>query len=132
MSDEKPTAKEKARAANKLKGIFESELPGYPGSFTMPHPFLDRHMRCWWDNAFILRKEEELDATDYDYAECEWKAYVALITKYGKWNIEAVPVGDLASDGMPMIVKVWVIQEASTYVGFFVPPNRLRGMFGTL
>jgi hypothetical protein len=131
MSDDKPTAKEKARAAKKLKGIFESELPGYPGSFTMPHPFLDRHMRTWWDNAFILRKEQELEATDYDYAECEWKAYVALITKHGSWDIEAVKVGDLDSDGMPMVVKVWAIQEASTYVGFFIPPNRLRGMFGS-
>ena len=132
MSEDKPTAKEKARAAKKLKGIFESEIDGYPGSFTMPHPFLDRHMRCWWDNAFILRKKQELEAIDYDYAECEWKAYVALITKYGKWNIENVPVGDLDSDGMPMVVKVWVTKEASDYVVPFVPPNRLRGMFGSL
>ena len=130
--DKKPTAKEKAREANKLKGIFESELPGYPGSFTLPSPFLDRHMRCWWDNAFILRKEQELEATDYDYAECEWKAYVALITQHGKWDIEGVPIGELDSGGMPMAVKSWVTGEALGYVIPFVPPNRLRGVFGSL
>jgi hypothetical protein len=130
MSEEKPTAKEKARAANKLKGIFESELPGYPGSFTLPHPFLDRHMREWWDAAFEQRKG--IDVLDYDYAECEWKAYVALITKYGKWDVEDVPVGDLGGGGMPMVVKSWVTKEASEYVGFFLPPNRLRAFAGSI
>ena len=130
MSEEKPTAKEKKRAANKLKGIFESEVPVYPGSFTLPQPFLDRHMRIWWDGAFEQRKE--LDTLDYDYAECEWRAYVALIREFGAWNIDGVPKGDLDGGGMPMAVKAWVTLEASNYVIPFVPPNRWRSNAGIL
>ena len=117
MSDDKP-------------GYFESEIDGYPGSFTLPHPFLDRHMREWWDAAF--KKRKGTDVVDYEYAEFEWEAYVALITKYGSWDVEGVPVGDLDGGGMPMVVKAWVVQEASTYIIPFVPQNRLRGLVGSL
>ncbi len=66
-------------------GCFKSEdrleqfpaLVDYPGCFTLPDPFLDRHMREWWAAAFLQRKG--IDVLDYDYAECEWKAVVALI-----------------------------------------------------
>lgn len=109
-------------------GYFESEIDEYPGSFTLPHPFLDRHMRCWWDAAFLQRKG--IDALDYDYAECEWKAVVALITKYGEWKVKGVPVGDLEGDGMVMEVKRWVMMEVDNYVYPFVPPNRLRQVAG--
>ena len=116
MSDEKP-------------GYFESEIDEYPGSFTLPHPFLDRHMRCWWDAAF---KQREGDVMDYDYAEFEWKAYVALILEFGEWTVKGVSKGDLDGGGMPMVVKSWVTQEASNYIIPFVPPNRLRGLVGNL
>jgi hypothetical protein len=116
MSDERP-------------GYFESEIEEYPGSFTLPHPFLDRHMRKWWDAAFEQRKG---DAMDYDYAEFEWQAYVALILEFGEWEIKGVPKGDLDGGGMVMEVKVWVTQEASEYLIPFLPRNRLRTFVGTM
>ena len=89
-------------------GYFESEIDEYPGSFTLPHPILDRHMRKWWDVAFSQR---EGDVLDYDYAEFEWKAYVALILEFGSWDVDGVPKGDLDGGGMPMVVKSWVMAE---------------------
>ena len=117
MSDEKP-------------GYFESEIDGYPGSFALPHPFLDRHMRKWWDGAFELRKG--IDVLDYDYAECEWKAVIGLIREFGSWDVDGVPVGDLDGGGMPMSVKSWVMREGENYILPFVPLNRLRKVVGNL
>ena len=109
-------------------GYFESELDSYPGSFTLPHPFLDRHMKAWWDAAFEQRKG--IPELSYEYAECEWEAAVKLIRDYGEWKIKGVPVGDLGTDGMVMEVKRWVMLEVDNYVYPFVPPNRLRSVVG--
>lgn len=132
MSDKKPrlTAKQKRFKEQRERGYFESEFDAYPGHFQLPHPFLDRHMRAWWDSVFEQRKG--IDVLDYDYAEFEWSAYVLLIREHGVWEIENVPIGDIDSGGMPMVVKVWVIQEASNYLVPFWPRNRLPAMSGIL
>ena len=115
MSDEKP-------------GYFESEIDEYPGYFSLPHPFLDRHMRAWWDAAFEQKKG--MVELDYDYAECEWKAVAKLIREFGEWKIEGIPAGDLDGGGMVMDVKKWVMLEADNYIYPFLPPNRLRKVVG--
>ena len=113
------------------KGHFESECrielyPGmvdYPGYFELPYPFLDRHTRVWWEVA--INPLKKLSDFDWAFYDGEWKAAVKLIREHGKWEIEGVPVGDLTTDGVPAIVKAWVMQEASLYITGFLP-FRLR------
>ena len=119
-------------------GCFKSEdrleqfpaLVDYPGCFTLPDPFLDRHMKVWWEVAINpLKKLSEFDFAFYDG---EWRAAVKLIKDYGKWDVEGVPIGDLDTDGVPSIVKSWVMQEASSYIYPFLPYNIKRKMLGIM
>ena len=113
------------------KGLFHSNcrlelypaMVDYPGYFTLPYPFLDRHTRIWWELAITPVKK--LSDFDFAFYDGEWKAAVKLIREHGEWEIEGVPVGDLETDNVPAIVKAWVMQEASLYISGFLP-FRLR------
>jgi hypothetical protein len=109
MSDDNP----------ETPGHFDSELDDYPGYFELPHPFLDRHMRVWWKHA--IEDVKGLGSLDFELYDGEWKGLVALVERHGKWAVEGVPVGDLASDGVPMVVKSWAMQEADNYIYPFLP-----------
>ena len=112
-------------------GHFDSEcrldlFPGlvdYPGYFTLPNPFLDRHTHVWWELA--ISPVKKLSEFDFAFYDGEWQAAIKLIADFGEWEVEGVPIGDLATDGVPAIVKAWVMQEASLYIGNFLP-FRLR------
>ena len=114
--------------ADKKPGYFESEIDDYPGSFTLPHPFLERHMRAWWEKAITPLKG--LNTLDYAFYDGEWQAAVELINQFGKWNVDGVAVGDLDTDGVPMVVKSWVMQEVSDYVYPFLPPKLRLKVYG--
>jgi hypothetical protein len=110
-------------------GHFTSELDDYPGTFNLPHPFLDRHMRVWWQIA--IRDIQGMSEADFAVYDAEWKAAVELIRQFGAWDIDNVPVGDLDSDSVPMAVKQWVIEVADIYIYPFLPPRirrRVRGI----
>ena len=107
---------------------FISELDDFPGSFSLPDPFLDRHMRVWWQTAIPAHRDHT--RFDWEQHEGEWKADVQLITEFGKWNLDGVPVGDLTSDGVPSIVKAWVMREMSIFILPFVPAGMLRQLVG--
>ena len=105
----------------------QSELDEYPGSFGLPAPFLERHMRVWWAKAITPLKG--VSTLDYAFYDGEWQAAIDLIQQFGEWNIDGVAVGDLSSDGVPMAVKSWVMQEVSEYVYPFLPPKlRLKAL----
>ena len=109
-------------------GHFESELADYPGHFELPHPFLERHMKLWWKEA--IEPLKGLSRLDYEFYDGEWGAAVKLIREYGTWSVEAVPVGDLESDGIPSIVKAWVLKDSAEYIYPFLPPRMLLVMSG--
>ena len=120
------------------KGHFDSTcrleqfpaLVDYPGYFTLPSPFLDRHTKVWWEIAINpLKKLSEFDFAFYDG---EWQAAIKLILEFGEWEVEGVPVGDLTTDSVPAIVKSWVMQEASTYIYPFLPFNIRRKILGIM
>jgi hypothetical protein len=123
---------------NAKKGYFDSgcrlelfpALVDYPGHFTLPNPFLDRHTKVWWEIAINpLKKLSEFDFAFYDG---EWQAAIKLNLEYGEWDIEGVPVGDLTTDSVPAIVKAWVMQEASSYIYPFLPFNIRRKILGIM
>ncbi len=121
MSDESP----------EQPGHFKSELDDYPGFIELPHPFLDRHMRVWWEHA--IQGVKNLTGMDFDLYDGEWKAIVALLDGgHGKWAIEGVPQGDLLTDGMPSAVKSWAMQETSKYIVPFLPSRIRLKMLGIL
>lgn len=109
-------------------GYFESNIPEYPGHFSLPNPFLDRHMRAWWDKAITPLKG--MTDLDYERYDAEWEGVVELITQFGEWHVEGVPVGDLDSDGVPMVVKNWAMKEASDYIAPFLPLRIRLRLFG--
>jgi hypothetical protein len=136
MSDDEKVKAEEAEAEKaceeKVKrGYFDSEcrlevFPGmveYPGYFELPYPFLDRHTQVWWELA--ISPVKKLSEFDFAFYDGEWQAAIKLISDFGAWEIEGVPVGDLTTDGVPAIVKAWVMQEASLYISSFLP-FRLR------
>ena len=135
MSDDekvkvKEAEAEKKRAELAKLGHFECALCDYPGYFKLPNPFLDRHMKIWWEVAVNpLKKLSEFDWAFYDG---EWQAAVELIRDFGEWEIEGVPAGDLTTDGVPAIVKAWVMQEANAYIYPFLPYNIRRKMLGIM
>lgn len=106
---------------------FTSELDDYPGTFSLPDPFLDRHMRVWWEKA--IKPLKGLSQLDYEYYDGEWQAAVELIEKFGAWAVEDVPIGDLGSDAVPMSVKAWVMGVTSDHILPFLPPRiKLRAL----
>lgn len=107
---------------------FTSELEQYPGSFSLPDPFLDRHMRVWWEKAITPLKK--LSTVDFEYYDGEWQAAVDLITQFGAWDVEGMPIGDLTSDSVPMSVKNWVMQEAANHIYPFLPLGVKRRLLG--
>ena len=109
---------------------FTSELDDYPGSFSLPEPFLERHMRAWWEVA--IKPLEGMSELAYERYDAEWQGTVKLIREFGKWDIEAVSIGDLDSDAIPMEIKAWVNQDASLYVFPFLPLAIKRKMLGVL
>lgn len=111
-------------------GRFVSEIPGYPGHFSLPHPFLDRHMRLWWQTAF--EDVRDVSRIEYEAYNAEWNAAAALIRDFGEWSIENVPPGDLDTDNVPMVVKTWVMAKASEYVYPFLMPKQKRLALGTI
>ncbi len=112
------------------RGHFESILEDYPGYFELPFPFLDRHMKVWWEMAITpLGSLTDLDFERYDG---EWKAAVELIKKFGKWAIDSVPEGDLDTDNVPSDVKAWVMLAGSLYIFPKLPRSIQRKLFGTM
>ena len=105
---------------------FTSELEAFPGSFSLPDPFLDRHMRVWWETAIPAQKDHT--RFDWERHEGEWKAAVKLIVEFGAWSVEGVPVGDLTSDGVPSPVKSWVMGQVSKYIAPFVPKPLVQSL----
>ena len=103
-------------------------LEDYPGYFELPHPFLDRHIKLWWKEA--IEPLNGLSRLDYAFYDGEWDAAVKLIRDHGKWEVDAVPIGDLESDGVPSIVKSWVMKEAADYIYPFLPPRMLLAVSG--
>ena len=108
--------------------VIESKLEDYPGSFSLPEPFLDRHMKAWWGKAITPLKG--VSTLDYAFYDGEWQAAVELITQHGAWSVEGVAPGDLLTDSVPMVVKSWVMKEVSDYVYPFLPPKLLLKMSG--
>ena len=133
MSKKEQTEAEKAEEQEQLrkeladKGQFDSgyrlelypALVDYPGHFKLPHPFLDRHTRVWWEVA--INPLKKLSEFDFEFYDGEWQAAVKLISDHGEWAVDGVPVGDLETDSIPAIVKAWVMQEASLYIYPFLP-----------
>ena len=111
-------------------GVFVSTLADYPGSFTLPAPFLDQHMRVWWDVAIAPAKK--MDAADFDFYHVEWQGVVKLIMDFGFWNIDSVPRGDLDNGNVPAAVKKWVLQVSGEYIYPFLPPRMLARVFGNM
>ncbi len=112
--------------------IIESQLEDYPGEFGLPEPFLDRHMRAWWEVA--IEPLTGMSGMEFDFYDAEWKGAVQLIREYGKWDvkIKGVSLGDLNTDSVPSEVKTWVMEETSAYVYPFLPFKakvRLAGTF---
>ena len=107
---------------------FESSLDGFPGSFSLPDPFLDRHVKAWW--ALAIAPLKGLSRFDYEFYDGEWAAAVELITKFGQWAVDDVPVGDLSTDSVPAAVKTWVTREVDGYVYPFLPPKVLLNQLG--
>ncbi len=112
------------------RGHFESVLDDYPGYFELPYPFLDRHMKIWWEMAITPR--DKWTPLDFEYHHIEYEAAVELITKFGKWAIDDVPKGDLDSDNMPSAVKAWVMLAGSLYIFPKLPISVQRKMFETM
>ena len=108
---------------------FDSELEDFPGSFSLPDPFLDRHMKVWWETAIPPQRDHT--RFDWEQHDGEWKACIQLVTEFGKWNVDNVPVGDLTSDGVPSAVKAWVMGAVSAYIAPFVPRSLLLQLLGT-
>lgn len=108
---------------------FISELDAYPGSFELPEPFLERHLKVWWKKA--IEPLSGRGKYDYEFYDPEWDGIVSLITGFGKWDVENVPVGDLQTDGVPMAVKVWVMEVSSAYIYPFLPPRAKLKILGT-
>ncbi len=100
-------------------GHFESELEDYPGSFELPHPFMERHMRLWWQHA--MEPLKALDQLDFEFYNADWLGAVELIKQYGSWDIKAVAPADLGTDNVPSLVKAWVQTEADNYIFPFLP-----------
>jgi hypothetical protein len=107
---------------------FDSELNDFPGSFSIPDPMLDRHMRVWWEEAVV--KVKGVPENEYEFYDAEWKAAIALINGFGAWNVEGVPPGDLLTDGVPIAVKAWVKDEVDAYLLPFLPLRLKRRLLG--
>ncbi len=133
MSDDEKAIAEQAEAdrlEESRRGHFESVLEDYPGYFELPFPFLDRHMKVWWEMAITpLGKLTDLDFERYDG---EWKAAVKLIKEFGKWAIDGVPEGDLDTDNIPSEVKQWVMLAGSLYIFPKLPISIQRKLFATM
>lgn len=78
-------------------------------------------MKVWWQNAVTALKE--VTRADYEFYDGEWNALVELVTQFGAWDIEGVPVGDLTTDGVPMAVKTWAMEKANEYITPFLTPR---------
>jgi hypothetical protein len=111
-------------------GHFESSLEDYQGYFELPHPFLERHMKAWWEVAITPLKN--LTQLDYEFYDGEYRGAVKLIAQHGKWAVDALPVGDLDTDSVPSEVKAWIMQEASAYIYPFLPPSIRLKMSGIM
>ena len=107
---------------------FTSELESFPGNFSLPDPFLDRHMKAWWSKAIVPLKTTS--KFDWERYEGEWAACISLITEYGVWNVEGVSIGDLQSDAVPSAVKAWVMGAIAVYVAPFLPRGLLLQLAG--
>jgi hypothetical protein len=86
-------------------------------------------MRVWWSKA--IADTQGKTAAEFELYDAEWIAAVELITQFGAWNVDGVPVGDLLTDGVPMVVKTWVAEEVDEYVYPFLPARiklRMRGI----
>jgi len=109
--------------------IIESQLEDYPGTFSLPEPFLDMHMRAWWEAS--IEPLKGMSQLDYDFFEPEWNGALVLIREFGSWGIEGIPLGELESDAMPSAVKSWAMQEVSNYVTNFLPPKAKLKLYET-
>jgi len=109
---------------------FDSEIDEFPGSFSLPDPMLDRHMRVWWEEAIV--KVKGIPENDYEFYDAEWKAAIALINGFGAWNVEGVPPGDLLTDGVPMSVKAWVKEKVTLFMVPFLPLALRRQALGIM
>lgn len=107
---------------------FESPLEDYPGSFGLPDPFLAKHVKAWWSLA--VEPLKGVSRFDFEFYDGEWKAVVELIQKWGAWNVEGVPPGDLLTDDVPAAVQSWVMKEADGYIYPFLPPKALLRQLG--
>lgn len=118
------------KQAEKRPGRFESSLDDYPGYFELPHPFLERHMRAWWQEAIDPLKN--LTHLDFEYYNGEYKAAVRLIREFGVWVVDNVALGDLDTDGAPSEVKAWIMAEAAEYIYPFLPHSIRRKLLGIM
>jgi len=107
---------------------FDSSLESFPGSFELPNPVLDRHVKAWWSKA--IKPLQGLGRFDFEFYDAEWLAAIELITLYGKWNIDGVAIGDLSTDSVPAAVKSWVTGEVASYIYPFLPRKALLLMSG--
>jgi hypothetical protein len=103
-------------------GRFVSNIDGYPGHFSLPHPLQARHMRVWWK--ITVEDASDIERLDYDAYDAEWQAYVTLIRDFGEWAIENVPPGDLDGESVPASVQVWVMEKGNEYIYPFLMPRQ--------
>lgn len=122
--------KNEAKAGGENKpGYFVSELDEYPGWFQLPHPFLNRHIKVWWDIA--VKPTKTLDRFDLEMYRGDYDAAVRLIRDYGEWHVDGVTLADLEGEDVPAAVFKWVSDAASGYIFPFLPFNMLRRAYGT-
>lgn len=108
---------------------FESKIEKFPGSFSLPEPLLEAHMRAWWEVAVEPLKNNT--RLDWEFYQGEWRGCVRLITEFGKWDVDGVAIGDLSTELVPAAVKAWVQLEVSRYIFPFFPQGMLQRGFGT-
>lgn len=84
------------------KGKFISPLPEYPGSFTLPYPFVGQDYKAWL-RATREKVEDEIEGLT---VFVEWRGFMSLL---GNWDIDGVERSDLTPDGdnMPEDLKFW-------------------------
>jgi len=111
-------AKAKAQtrqSEDKRPGYYESDVEGYPGHIQFPYPLILPQFKAWWKVA--IEPLKTLSKLDFEHFDAEWQGAKVLLTEFGEWAVEGVPVGEAKEDRVPLEVMSWVVDCADDYIG---------------